>query len=324
MKPGTDYNAIAMIQAGYTAACLNLGIEFTDVSLSRNHQGIVASLTRQMNEELWGGVLTPEQESRSTNLAIIAFAGPALLTLRKGRRTFDITTFHDLDDVLDMIELRFANNDVRMAFTRYCEAEAFALFEDDQRLWRFANLLAKELAAQQKLTYEQCLDLYNKEYVVESWVRKELEEIVHAQEPTEEQGPEAAEDVLPPPKKEILPLPQEPERRPHKRRRGRGRRAKTQPPVEEAIPLKLAEPLKATEPPKTTEPLKAEEPNPSKKQKAAKKQKSVPVQAAPVPDAIGKTAEKPREQKQAELKAVKKPKAVAKRSAPGKGAGNRK
>jgi hypothetical protein len=320
MKPGTDFNAIAMIQAGNTAACLNLGIEFTTVSLSRNHLGIVASLIRQMNDELWGGVLTPEQESRSTNLAIIAFAGPALLTLRKGRRTFDITTFHDLDDVLDMIELRFANNDVRIAFTRYCEAEAFALFEDDQRLWRFANLLAKELAAQQKLTYEQCLDLYNKEYVVESWVRKELEEIVHAQEPTEEQEQEAAEKApLPPKKEEVLPPSKETGHRPHKRRRGRGRRGKAQPqpPLQVVLSSKAAEPLQAPELPK------AEEPKPANKQKPVKKQKSTSPQATPAPDAIGKTTEKPLEQKPAEPKEAKK-KAAANRSAPRKGAGKEK
>jgi hypothetical protein len=296
MKPGTDYNAIAMIQAGCTAACLNLGIEFTAVSLARNPQGIVAPLIRQMNEELWGGVLTPEQESRSTNLAIIAFAGPALLTLRKGRRTFDITTFHDLDDVLDMIELRFANNDVRMAFTRYCEAEAFALFEDDQRLWRFANLMAKELAARQKLTYEECLDLYNKEYVVESWVRKELEEIVHAQEPAEEQGLEAAEELLPPPQKEeILPSPQETERRPPKRRRGRGRKAKAHPQPQPLL--------------QEAAPQQAERPKP------VKKQQPTPSQAAPAADVAIPKPEKSQKQEPAKLKEEKKPKVARKGSA---------
>jgi hypothetical protein len=81
--------------------------------------------------------------------------------------------YADLDPVLDIIENRFPGNAVRMAFVRYCEAEAFALFEDDTRLWRFTHLLAKELVKEKKLTYRQCVDFYNKEYFEESWVRKE-------------------------------------------------------------------------------------------------------------------------------------------------------
>jgi histone H1/5 len=202
MKPRDELNSIdtaALHEAGHVAACIILDLEFDTVYLepSKDHPGLVAKLARKANIDYSSGVLTPEEEVVSTNLVIAGFAGPACDALHRGRTSFDITEYEDLDEVLDAIEYRFANNNVRIAFTHYCEAEAFALFEDDRRLWRFAHVLARELSKQKRLTYAQCTELYSKEYLAESWVRKEVDEIrregeAKAEEAKKEEGSIAA------------------------------------------------------------------------------------------------------------------------------------
>lgn len=182
MKPREELNSIdrtAIHEAGHVAACIILELEFDAVYLSpsKDQPGLVSRLVKKAGIDYSSGVLTPEEEVLSTYLVIAAFAGPACDALHRGRNSFDISEYDDLDEVLDAIEYRFANNNVRIAFTHYCEAEAFALFEDDRRLWRFTHLLARELSKHKKLTYAQCTELYNKEYLVESWVRKEVDEI---------------------------------------------------------------------------------------------------------------------------------------------------
>ena len=179
MKLRDDLNATAIHEAGHVAACINLDLEFDAVYLepSKEHPGLVAKLAKKAGIDYSSGVLSPEEESLSTTLVIVGFAGPAVDALHRGRTSFDIAEYDDLDEVLDAIEYRFANNNVRIAFTHYCEAEAFALFEDDRRLWRFTHVLARALAREKKLTYAQCMELYSKEYLAESWVRKEVDEI---------------------------------------------------------------------------------------------------------------------------------------------------
>ncbi|HEY1114736.1 MAG TPA: hypothetical protein VGE66_14295 [Chitinophagaceae bacterium] len=182
MKPREELNSTdraAIHEAGHVAACIILELEFDTVYLepSKDHPGLVSKLVKRADIDYSSGVLTPEEEVLSTNLVITAFAGPACDAMHRGRATFDFTEYEDLDEVLDTIEYRFPNNNVRIAFTHYCEAEAFALFEDDRRLWRFTHVLARELSKQKKLTYAQVTDLYSKEYLVESWVRKEVDEI---------------------------------------------------------------------------------------------------------------------------------------------------
>jgi hypothetical protein len=164
-----------MHEAGHVAACISLRLQFREVNLRppRKYTGIVEGIARQVDEAMSTGVFTPELERQSTSLVIMSFAGPVCDALSAGRKSFEINRYDDLNPVLDIIENRFANNSVRMAFTHYCEAEAFALFEEDTRLWRFTQQLAKELEQKKKMTYEQCLEFYNQEYFVESWVRKE-------------------------------------------------------------------------------------------------------------------------------------------------------
>ena len=175
MKQREALQAAAIHEAGHAAACMQLDIGFKEVSLKpgRNGRGFVAGIAHPIVELLTEGIVTAEVEQQSTNLIIIAFAGPVCEALHEGRQSFEILDYADLDPVLDVIEYRFSSNKVRSAFTLYCQAEAFALFEDDQRLWRFTNLLARELAKRKYLTYQQCLELYNTEYHVTSWVRPE-------------------------------------------------------------------------------------------------------------------------------------------------------
>src|SRR5688572_12038556 len=169
-KPKEVVDPAALHEAGHAAACISLGIEFREVTLksAKNGNGIVSEVARLLNDALAIGVFTPELERLSTNIIIMAFAGPVCDALFIGRRHFEIGDYDDLDTVLDIVENRFSNNSVRLAFTHYCEAEAFALFEDDTRLWRYTHLLAKELAKKKKLSFEQCLEFYNQEYFVES------------------------------------------------------------------------------------------------------------------------------------------------------------
>lgn len=157
------------------AACMQLDIGFKEVSLrpGKDGMGLVAGSTRPVLELLTEGAFTAEVEQQSTYLVIMAFAGPACEALHYGRQSFEILDYPELDPVLDVIEYRFSSNKVRTAFTLYCQAEAFALFEEDQRLWRFTHLLARELSKKKRLTYQQCLELYNTEYHVATWVRPE-------------------------------------------------------------------------------------------------------------------------------------------------------
>lgn len=239
MKSREELLSTAIYTAGQVAACLNLELPFGDVYLEvpRDTAGLVAGLVKSSNIDYSSGVLTPEEESRSTYLIIASLSGAASEALYGGRTVFDVTDYEDLYEVLDVIEYRFANNNVRMTFARYCEAEAFALFQDDRRLWRYTNVLARELLRQKKLTYAQCQELYSKEYLEESWVRKEVEEIkrqggeaTSVEERVE--GEEAAGVDLRATVKEVEPQEAEGqgaegqggERRSGKRRRGRGRR----------------------------------------------------------------------------------------------------
>ena len=175
MKHREALQAAAIHEAGHAAACMQLDIGFKEVSLKpgKNGRGFVAGIAHPIVELLTDGIISAEVEQQSTNLIIMAFAGPVCEALHEGRQAFEIADYADLDPVLDVIEYRFSSNKVRTAFTLYCQAEAFALFEDDQRLWRYTNLLARELAKKKSLAYEQCLELYNTEYHVPSWVRRE-------------------------------------------------------------------------------------------------------------------------------------------------------
>ena len=175
IKPKDPFHLSPMHEAGHVAACISLRLPFREVNLKppRNYTGIVEGLARQVDEAMSTGAFTPELERLSTSLVIMAFAGPVCDALTAGRKSFEISRYDDLNPVLDIIENRFASNSVRMAFTHYCEAEAFALFEEDTRLWRFTQQLAKELEQKKKMTYEGCLEFYNQEYFIESWVRKE-------------------------------------------------------------------------------------------------------------------------------------------------------
>jgi hypothetical protein len=175
MKQREAFHAAAIHEAGHVAACMQLDIGFKEVGLrpGRNGRGLVDGAAHPIVELLTDGIVTAEVEQQSTNLIIMAFAGPVCEALREGRPSFEILDYPDLDPVLDMIEYRFSSNKVRTAFTLYCQAEAFALFEGDQRLWRYTNLLARELARKKRLTYEQCLELDTKEYQVTGWMRRE-------------------------------------------------------------------------------------------------------------------------------------------------------
>jgi hypothetical protein len=297
MKAREAINSNALHEAGHAAACINLGVDFGEVYLepARDHPGLVPALVRKVIDDYRGGVLTPEQESHSTNLAIIAFAGPVCDALHEGRSSFEIIDYPDLDEVLDMIESRFSNNTVRVTFTRYCEAEAFALFEDDRRLWRYTNLLARELAKQKKLTYAQCLDLYTREYFVESWVRKEVEEIRRAggEAPSVEQRVAKIESERQGLKEEVEePKPAgeaEPRRKGRRRRggrrRGRGRQEKAESEALQPMPGESISrpdvPVQDQQQPKQQE--TPEQPRPLPQQKAGKK----PVQP-PLPAPVAK------------------------------------
>ena len=175
MKQREALQAAVIHEAGHVAACMQLDIGFKEVVLKpgKNGRDLGAGVAHPIVELLTDGLVTAEVEQQSTNLIIMAFAGPVCEAIHEGRPSFEILDYPDLDPVLDVIEYRFSSNKVRTAFTHYCQAEAFALFEDDQRLWRYTNLLARELAKKKRLTYEQCLDLYNKEYRMTGWMRRE-------------------------------------------------------------------------------------------------------------------------------------------------------
>ena len=173
MKPKGDFLSTAIHEAGHVAACINLGIHFSEVSLKiqKSGEGFVNSVFNSIKERITNDAYTPEQEVESTNFIIMSLAGPVCEVLFQNKKTLLIENYKDLNDALDIIEYRFSNNNVRMAFTKYCEAEAFALFEDDQRLWRYVMVLGNILNNKKKLTHEQCLEIYNAEYFKGTWVR---------------------------------------------------------------------------------------------------------------------------------------------------------